>query len=113
MYLAYTSSEIRYSVSLIHQEVGYLPINLILRCNDTFFHSSSNTSFSSTQTFVEIADPCAENNGGCSDRCLRDIGGSTHCECDSGRVLDSNGLTCSSEFAMKETLGPYFFENAR
>lgn len=56
--------------------------------------SQSNTIFL-LYTFP-AADPCAENNGGCSHDCIDDGDGSSHCECHEGFVMNVKGL-CSSE----------------
>ena len=41
-------------------------------------------------------DECAQNNGGCSQRCVNDDG-SFHCECTSGYSLIGNGFSCEGE----------------
>ena len=44
----------------------------------------------------EDIDECAQNNGGCSQRCVNN-NGSFYCECTSGYSLVDNGFSCEGE----------------
>jgi len=54
-------------------------------------------------TFIPDIDECAINEGGCEHICSNTIG-SFYCSCFTGYQLDSNGLNCSGELAVKPSV---------
>ena len=44
--------------------------------------------------FLLDTNECNNNNGGCNQTCINEIG-SFHCECDIGYTLDDDGLGCT------------------
>ena len=53
--------------------------------------------------YVAVANPCLENNGGCSDICSVMSGGRV-CSCNPGFSLDFDGVTCvGTEFYLSSS----------
>ena len=47
--------------------------------------------------FLLDTNECNNNNGGCNQTCINEIG-SFHCECDIGYTLDDDGLGCTGRY---------------
>ena len=69
----------------IHPDTGHFPEDRHIR-------------FYSFNSFVDINE-CANNNGGCMQRCVNSVG-TYHCECNIGYQLHNSDLhTCVGEYS--------------